>query len=141
MEMLLKPGDIVRIRLVNDSTYDEAEVLSVDDFWIEIANKHTSGLYEVDTIPRARIAVINKIRNKRCWVPQITSKKVYMELHLVNEDELALSQDKGCIIFTSFEDARNYLESIAEQNELNGIHQEYRIEDSNGHTVDGWRNV
>ena len=54
-DTVIKPGDTYKVFLRNDTTFSHAEVLSIDDNWIEFAVMQRDGSFVFETYPKDMI--------------------------------------------------------------------------------------
>ena len=77
-DTVIKPGDTYKVFLRNDTIFPHAEVLSIDDNWIEFAVMQRDGSFVFETYPKDII--------KKMQYPEDLDKKVWV---LMTDEEEA----------------------------------------------------
>lgn len=114
-DTVIKPGDIYKVFLRNDIIFPHAEVLSIDDNWIEFAVMQEDGSFVFETYPKD---IIKKMQNpeeldKKVWVLMNEEEEAKFRERSLSEDEINFSRIKNStVILDSRDDAIEYLKDL-----------------------------
>lgn len=117
-DTVIKPGDTYKVFLRNDTTFPHAEVLSIDDNWIEFAVLQRDGSFVFEVFPKD---IIKKLQSpedldKKVWVLMNDEDEAKFTERDLSEDEINFSRIKNnTIILDSRDDAIEYLKDLKDK--------------------------
>lgn len=114
MELVIKPGELYHIYLVNDSDFD-GEVLSVDENWVEFAVEHKDGYFTFEIFPKSIIKklLISDRSRKIYWVLESSKRFSSFKVVKLSDDEITFTRSKSdSVIFEDREDAVEYIKQL-----------------------------
>lgn len=114
MELVIKPGELYHIYLVNDSDFD-GEVLSVDENWVEFAVEHKDGYFTFEIFPKSIIKklLISDRSRKIYWVLESSKRFSSFKAVKLSDDEITFTRSKSdSVIFEDREDAVEYIKQL-----------------------------
>lgn len=132
-DTVIKPGDTYKVFLRNDTTFSHAEVLSIDDNWIEFAVLQRDGSFVFETYPKD---IIKKMQypedlDKKVWVLMNDEEEAKFTERSLSEDEINFSRIKNnTIILDSRDDAIEYLKDLKDKEGIE--HKMYKIQTTAG---------
>lgn len=120
MELVIKPGELYHIFLVNDSDFN-GEVLSVDENWVEFAVEHDLGYYTFEIFPKSiikKLLISNKSR-KTYWVLESAQRFTSFKATKLSDDEITFTRSKSDnVIFEDREDAIEYIKQLKSKEKI-----------------------
>ena len=121
MELVIKPGELYQVYLVNDSNFS-GEVLSIDENWVEFAVEHSLGYYTFEIFPKSiikRLLISNGSR-KTYWVLDTKlQKSVSFSAIKLSDDEITFTRSKSDnVIFEDREDAVEYIKQLKSKEKI-----------------------
>lgn len=131
-DTVIKPGDTYKVFLRNDTIFPHAEVLSIDDNWIEFAVMQRDGSFVFETYPKD---IIKKMQypedlDKKVWVLMNDEEEAIFTERSLSEDEINFSRIKNStIILDSRDDAIEYLKDLKDKEKAE--HKTYKIQNTN----------
>ena len=132
-DTVIKPGDTYKVFLRNDTIFPHAEVLSIDDNWIEFAVMQRDGSFVFETYPKD---IIKKMQypedlDKKVWVLMNDEEEAKFAERILSEDEINFSRIKNStIILDSRDDAIEYLKDLKDKESAE--HKTYKIQTTAG---------
>ena len=117
-DAVIKPGDTYKVFLRNDTIFPHAEVLSIDDNWIEFAVLQRDGSFVFEVFPKD---IIKKLQSpedldKKVWVLMNDEDEAKFTERDLSEDEINFSRIKNnTIILDSRDDAIEYLKDLKDK--------------------------
>lgn len=117
-DAVIKPGDTYKVFLRNDTIFPHAEVLSIDDNWIEFAVLQRDGSFVFEVFPKD---IIKKLQypedlDKKVWVLMNDEDEAKFTERDLSEDEINFSRIKNnTIILDSRDDAIEYLKDLKDK--------------------------
>lgn len=122
MELVIKPGELYHVYLVNDGDFN-GEVLSVDENWVEFAVEHKVGYYTFEVFPKSMVKqlLISDRSRKTYWVFDNSKRFASFLATKLSDDEIAFTRSKSdSIIFGDREDAVEYIKQLKSTEEIEG---------------------
>lgn len=132
-DTVVKPGDTYKVFLRNDTIFVHAEVLSIDDSWVEFAVLQNDGSYVFETLPKD---MIKKMRtpedlDKKVWVLKNDEEEAKFIERTLSEGEIDFSRIKnGTIILDSRDDAIEYIKDLKDKE--NNPQKAYKVQTKEG---------
>ena len=132
-DTVVKPGDTYKVFLRNDIIFSHAEVLSIDDNWIEFAVLQNDGSFFFETLPKD---MIKKMRtpedlDKKVWVLKNEEEEAKFIERTLSEGEIDFSRIKnGTIILDSRDDAIEYIKDLKDKE--NNPQKAYKVQTKEG---------
>ena len=132
-DTVIKPGDTYKVFLRNDTTFPHAEVLSIDDNWIEFAVMQRDGSFVFETYPKD---IIKKMQypedlDKKVWVLMNDEEEAKFTERSLSEDEINFSRIKNStVILDSRDDAIEYLKDLKDKEKAE--HKMYKVQTTVG---------
>ena len=117
-DAVIKPGDTYKVFLRNDTIFGHAEVLSIDDNWIEFAIMQRDGSFIFETYPKDMIKkmLYPEDLDKKVWVLMNDEEEAKFTERDLSEDEINFSHIKNStIILDSRDDAIKYLKDLKDK--------------------------
>ncbi len=132
-DTVIKPGDTYKVFLRNDTTFPHAEVLSIDDNWIEFAVLQRDGSFVFEVFPKD---IIKKLQSpedldKKVWVLMNDEDEAKFTERDLSEDEINFSRIKNnTIILDSRDDAIEYLKDLKDKED--NPQKAYKVQSKEG---------
>lgn len=102
-ETVVKPGDTYKVYLVND-TYFVADVLSIDDAWVEFAVARPDGSYGFETYQKSMIKKLTSDKKTYVYVLENSEDEATFSKTEMSSDEIAYSRAKSNVIILDTRD-------------------------------------
>ena len=125
-DAVVKPGDTYQVFLVNDTNFI-ADVLSIDDVWIEFAVARPDGSYGFETYQKSMIKKLTPDKKTDVYVLENDEDEARFSKRKMSSDEIAYSRSKSnAIILDTRDEAVEYIKELKdrEQNE----EKSYKVE-------------
>ncbi len=132
-DTVIKPGDTYKVFLRNDTIFPHAEVLSIDDNWIEFAVLQRDGSFVFETYPKDIIKKMQYPEDlcKKVWVLMNDEEEAKFTERTLSEDEINFSRIKNnTVILDSRDDAIEYLKDLKDKEAVE--QKSYKIQASVG---------
>lgn len=132
-DTVIKPGDTYKVFLRNDTCFPHAEVLSIDDNWIEFAVLQRDGSFVFEVFPKD---IIKKLQSpedldKKVWVLMNDEEEAKFTERDLSEDEINFSRIKNStIILDSRDDAIEYLKDLKDKED--NPQKAYKVQSKEG---------
>lgn len=111
-DTVVKPGDTYKVYLVNDINFF-AEVLSVDDVWVEFAVAKPNGSYTFEIYPKSIIKKLTSDKKKAVYVLENDEDEAVFSKTEMSSDEIAYSRAKSnVIILDTRDEAVEYIKEL-----------------------------
>ena len=111
-DTVVKPGDTYKVFLVNDINFF-AEVLSVDDVWVEFAVAKPNGSYTFEIYPKSIIKKLTSDKKKAVYVLENDEDEAVFSKTEMSSDEIAYSRAKSnVIILDTRDEAVEYIKEL-----------------------------
>lgn len=102
-DIVVKPGETYMVYLVNDINFI-AEVLSVDDVWIEFAVARLDGSYRFEIYPKSIIKKLTSDKKKTVYVLKNDEDEATFSKTEMSSDEIVYSRAKSNVIILDTRD-------------------------------------
>lgn len=102
-DAVVKPGDTYKVYLVNDTNF-VAEVLSIDDVWIEFAVARPDGSYIFEIYPKSIIKRLTSDKKKTVYVLKNDEDEATFSKTEMSSDEIVYSRAKSNVIILDTRD-------------------------------------
>ena len=102
-DAVVKPGDTYQVFLVNDTNFI-ADVLSVDDVWIEFAVARPDGSYGFETYQKSMIKKLTSDKKKTVYVLKNDEDEATFSKTEMSSDEIVYSRSKSNVIILDTRD-------------------------------------
>lgn len=102
-DAVVKPGDTYQVFLVNDTNFI-AEVLSVDDVWIEFAVARPDGSYGFETYQKSMIKKLTPDKKTDVYVLENDEDEARFSKRKMSSDEIVYSRSKSNVIILDTRD-------------------------------------
>ena len=114
-DTVVKPGETYKVYLVNDINF-LAEILSVDDVWIEFAVAKPNGSYTFEIYPKSIIKKLTSDKKKAVYVLENDEDEAVFSKTEMSSDEIAYSRAKSNIIILDTRDeAVEYIKELKDR--------------------------
>ena len=111
-DTVVKPGETYKVYLVNDINFF-AEVLSVDDVWVEFAVTKPNGSYTFEIYPKSIIKKLTSDKKKAVYVLENDEDEAVFSKTEMSSDEIAYSRAKSnVIILDTRDEAVEYIKEL-----------------------------
>ena len=118
-DTVVKPGDTYQVSLVNDTNFI-ADVLSIDDVWIEFAVARPDGSYGFETYQKSMIKKLTPDKKTDVYVLENDEDEARFSKRKMSSDEIVYSRSKSnVIILDTRDEAIEFIKELKdrEQNE------------------------
>lgn len=102
-DAVVKPGDTYKVYLVND-TYFVADVLSIDDAWVEFAVARPDGSYGFETYQKSMIKKLTSGKKTYVYVLENSEDEATFSKRDMSSDEIVYSRSKSNVIILDTRD-------------------------------------
>lgn len=102
-DAVVKPGDTYQVFLVNDTNF-VAEVLSIDDVWIEFAVARPDGSYGFETYQKSMIKKLTPDKKTDVYVLENDEDEARFSKRKMSSDEIVYSRSKSNVIILDTRD-------------------------------------
>ena len=102
-DAVVKPGDTYQVFLVNDTNFI-ADVLSVDDVWIELAVARPDGSYGFETYQKSMIKKLTPDKKMDVYVLENDEDEARFSKRKMSSDEIVYSRSKSNVIILDTRD-------------------------------------
>lgn len=102
-DAVVKPGDTYQVFLVNDTNFI-ADVLSIDDAWIEFAVARPDGSYGFETYQKSMIKKLTPDKKTYVYVLENSEDEAMFSKRDMSSDEIAYSRSKSNVIILDTRD-------------------------------------
>ena len=111
-DTVVKPGETYKVYLVNDINF-LAEILSVDDVWIEFAVAKPNGSYTFEIYPKSIIKKLTSDKKKTVYILENDEEEAMFSKTEMSSDEIAYSRAKSnVIILDTRDEAVEYIKEL-----------------------------
>ena len=135
-DTVVKPGDTYQVSLIND-THFVADVLSIDDVWIEFAVARPDGSYGFETYQKSMIKKLTPDKKTDVYVLENDEDEARFSKRKMSSDEIAYSRSKSnAIILDTRDEAVEFIKELKdrEQNE----EKSYKVETEEGFSYESF---
>ena len=102
-DAVVKPGDTYQVFLVNDTNFI-ADVISVDDVWIEFAVARPDGSYGFETYQKSMIKKLTPDKKMDVYVLENDEDEARFSKRKMSSDEIVYSRSKSNVIILDTRD-------------------------------------
>lgn len=102
-DAVVKPGDTYKVYLVNDTNF-VADVLSIDDAWIEFAVARPDGSYGFETYQKSMIKKLTSDKKTYVYVLENSEDEATFSKRDMSSDEIVYSRSKSNVIILDTRD-------------------------------------
>ena len=102
-DAVVKPGDTYKVYLVNDTNF-VADVLSIDDAWVEFAVARPDGSYEFETYQKSMIKKLTPDKKMYVYVLENSEDEATFSKRDMSLDEIVYSRSKSNVIILDTRD-------------------------------------
>lgn len=102
-DAVVKPGDTYKVYLLNDTNF-VADVLSIDDAWIEFAVARPDGSYGFETYQKSMIKKLTPDKKTYVYVLENSEDEARFSKRDMSSDEIAYSRSKSNVIILDTRD-------------------------------------
>ena len=129
-DAVVKPGDTYKVFLVNDINFF-AEVLSVDDVWVEFAVAKPNGSYTFEIYPKSIIKKLTSDKKKVVYVLENDEDEAVFSKTEMSSDEIAYSRAKSnVIILDTRDEAVEFIKELKDREQNEG--KAYKVKTEEG---------
>lgn len=132
-DTVVKPGDIYKVFLRNDTLLPHAEVLSIDDNWVEFAVLQSDRSFVFEIYPKDMIKKMQSPEDtdKKVWVLKNDEEEAKFTERTLSESEIDFSRIKNnTIILDSRDDAIEYIKDLKDKE--NNPQKAYKVQTKEG---------
>ncbi len=102
-DAVVKPGDTYQVFIVNDTNFI-ADVLSIDDVWIEFAVARPDGSYGFETYQKSMIKKLTPDKKTDVYVLENDEDEARFSKRKMSSDEIVYSRSKSNVIILDTRD-------------------------------------
>lgn len=102
-DAVVKPGDTYKVYLVNDICF-VADVLSIDDAWVEFAVARPDGSYGFETYQKSMIKKLTPDKKMYVYVLENSEDEATFSKRDMSLDEIVYSRSKSNVIILDTRD-------------------------------------
>ena len=114
-DAVVKPGDTYKVYLVNDTNF-VADVLSIDDTWIEFAVARPDGSYGFETYQKSMIKKLTPDKKTYVYVLENSEDEAMFSKRDMSSDEIAYSRSKSnAIILDTRDEAVEFIKDLKDR--------------------------
>ena len=114
-DAVVKPGDTYKVYLVNDTNF-VADVLSIDDAWIEFAVARPDGSYGFETYQKSMIKKLTPDKKTYVYVLENSEDEAMFSKRDMSSDEIAYSRSKSnAIILDTRDEAVEFIKDLKDR--------------------------
>ena len=135
-DTVVKPGDTYKVYLVNDINFF-AEVLSVDEVWIEFAVAKPNGSYTFEIYPKSIIKKLTSDKKKAVYVLENDEDEARFSKTEMSSDEIAYSRAKSnVIILDTRDEAVEFVKELKDREQNEG--KAYKVKTEEGFSYESF---
>lgn len=135
-DAVVKPGDTYKVYLVNDTNF-VADVLSIDDAWIEFAVARPDGSYTFEIYPKSIIKRLTSDKRKTVYVLENDEYEAKFSKTEMSSDEIAYSRAKSnVIILDTHDEAVEFIKELKDREQNEG--KAYKVKTEEGFSYEGF---
>lgn len=129
-DTVVKPGDTYQVFLVNDTNFI-ADVLSIDDVWIEFAVARPDGSYGFETYQKSMIKKLTPDNKMDVYVLENDEDEARFSKRKMSSDEIVYSRSKSnVIILDTRDEAVEFIKELKDREQNEG--KEYKVKTEEG---------
>ena len=129
-DTVVKPGDTYQVSLINDTRF-VADVLSIDDVWIEFAVARPDGSYEFETYQKSMIKKLTPDNKMDVYVLKNDEDEARFSKRKMSSDEIVYSRSKSnAIILDTRDEAVEFIKELKDREQNEG--KSYKVKTEEG---------
>ena len=129
-DTVVKPGDTYQVSLIND-THFVADVLSIDDVWIEFAVARPDGSYGFETYQKSMIKKLTPDNKMDVYVLENDEDEARFSKRKMSSDEITYSRSKSnAIILDTRDEAVEFIKELKDREQIEG--KSYKVKTEEG---------
>ena len=135
-DTVVKPGETYKVYLVNDINFF-AEILSVDDAWIEFAVAKPDGSYTFEIYQKSIIKKLTSDKKKAVYVLENDEDEAKFSKTEMSSDEIAYSRAKSNVIILGTRDeAVEFIKELKDREQNEG--KAYKVKTEEGFSYESF---
>lgn len=135
-DAVVKPGETYKVYLLNDINFF-AEVLSVDEVWIEFAVAKPNGSYTFEIYPKSIIKKLTSDKKKAVYVLENDEDEARFSKTEMSSDEIAYSRAKSnVIILDTRDEAVEFIKELKDREQNEG--KAYKVKTEEGFSYESF---
>lgn len=135
-DAVVKPGDTYQVFLVNDTNFI-ADVLSIDDVWIEFAVARPDGSYGFETYQKSMIKKLTPDNKMDVYVLKNDEDEARFSKRKMSSDEIVYSRSKSnVIILDTRDEAIEFIKDLKDKEQ--NKEKSYKVETEEGFSYEGF---
>lgn len=135
-DAVVKPGDTYKVYLVNDTNF-VAEVLSIDDAWVEFAVARQDGSYGFETYQKSMIKKLTPDKKTYVYVLENNEDEAMFSKRDMSSDEIAYSRSKSnAIILDTRDEAVEFIKEL--KNREQNKEKSYKVKTEEGFSYESF---
>ena len=133
---VVKPGDTYQVFLVNDTNFI-ADVLSIDDVWIEFAVARPDGSYGFETYQKSMIKKLTPDKKTDVYVLENDEDEARFSKRKMSSDEIVYSRSKSnVIILDTRDEAIEFIKDLKDREQ--NKEKSYKVETEEGFSYESF---
>ena len=129
-DTVVKPGDTYQVYLLNDTNFI-ADVLSIDDVWIEFAVARPDGSYGFETYQKSMIKKLTPDKKTDVYVLENDEDEARFSKRKMSSDEIVYSRSKSnVIILDTRDEAVEFIKELKDREQNEG--KSYKVKTEEG---------
>ena len=135
-DAVVKPGDTYQVFLVNDTNFI-ADVLSIDDVWIEFAVARPDGSYGFETYQKSMIKKLTPDKKTDVYVLENDEDEARFSKRKMSSDEIVYSRSKSnVIILDTRDEAIEFIKDLKDREQ--NKEKSYKVEKEEGFSYESF---
>ena len=135
-DTVVKPGDTYQVFLVNDTNFI-ADVLSIDDVWIEFAVARPDGSYGFETYQKSIIKKLTPDKKTDVYVLENDEDEARFSKRKMSSDEIVYSRSKSnVIILDTRDEAIEFIKDLKDREQ--NKEKSYKVETEEGFSYESF---
>ena len=135
-DAVVKPGDTYKVYLVNDTNF-VADVLSIDDAWIEFAVARPDGSYGFETYQKSMIKKLTSDKKTYVYVLENNEDEAMFSKRDMSSDEIAYSRSKSnAIILDTRDEAVEFIKDLKDREQ--NKEKSYKVKTEEGFSYESF---
>ena len=135
-DAVVKPGDTYKVYLVNDTNF-VADVLSIDDAWIEFAVARPDGSYGFETYQKSMIKKLTPDKKTYVYVLENSEDEASFSKRDMSSDEIAYSRSKSnAIILDTRDEAVEFIKDLKDREQ--NKEKSYKVKTEEGFSYESF---
>ena len=135
-DAVVKPGDTYQVFLVNDTNFI-ADVLSIDDVWIEFAVARPDGSYGFETYQKSMIKKLTPDKKTDVYVLENDEDEARFSKRKMSSDEIVYSRSKSnAIILDTRDEAIEFIKDLKDREQ--NKEKSYKVETEEGFSYESF---